>query len=393
MKLLLLNANRVGKGTYHRALGFGRELARRGHDATMMTVSKDERFRPQERLDASGLRIVECPCLLDELLPWHASGPLDIGLRLREIAFGRYDAVYAFEYQPNVSGPVFLTRFWKRFTLLSDWCDWHAGASYRFGGRKWAHRIDRVFEEFIRHRADHLTVICETLRQRALSLGIPSERISLIREGVDPDYIRPLDRNAARSRLGIPLDAAVIGTISDASEAFQLLFDTVGLLAEEFPQIRLLVVGQAPLAPQRLRGAPAGLERLVLPGRVADEDLPWYLACADVLALPLEDTLINRGRWPHKLGDMAAAARPVVTSPGGEFPAWLGTRGAAAVVPFAADAFATAIGRLMRAHGEAAPLAERARRVVMQELSWSRIGAQVADMVEHSVAARSRART
>jgi len=46
----------------------------------MMTVSKDERFRPQERLDASGLRIVECPCLLDELLPWHASGPLDIAL-------------------------------------------------------------------------------------------------------------------------------------------------------------------------------------------------------------------------------------------------------------------------------------------------------------------------
>jgi len=106
MKLLLLNANRVGKGTYHRALGFGRELARRGHDATMMTVSKDERFRPQERLDASGLRnSSSARALLDELLPWHASGPLDIGLRLREIAFGRYDAVYAFEYQPNVSLP------------------------------------------------------------------------------------------------------------------------------------------------------------------------------------------------------------------------------------------------------------------------------------------------
>jgi len=60
----------------------------------------------------------------------------------------------------------------------------------------------------------------------------------------------------------------------------------------------------------------------VLPGRVADEDLPWYLACADVLALPLEDTLINRGRWPHKLGtwpqphDRLSRARAGSSPPG-----------------------------------------------------------------------------
>src|SRR6266513_2499594 len=98
MKILLLNANRVGIGTYHRALGFGRELARRGHSVTMMTVSSVHPFRSVTLEDPSGLRIIECPSFMDAWLPWHASGPIDVLLRLKEIATGSYDVVYAFEY-------------------------------------------------------------------------------------------------------------------------------------------------------------------------------------------------------------------------------------------------------------------------------------------------------
>jgi len=121
---------------------------------------------------------------------------------------------------------------------------------------------------------------------------------------------------------------------------------------------------------------------LLLPGRVSDADLPYYLAACDVLALPLEDNVINRGRWPHKLGDMAAVERPVITSPGGEFPTWLERRSAAKVVRFEAEAFAAGIDELLRIPAAARNLAVRGRRAMVEELSWERVGAQVADIVE-----------
>ncbi|GAH54392.1 unnamed protein product, partial [marine sediment metagenome] len=41
MKILGLNANKKGRGTYYRALYFMREFAKRGHSVTMFTVAND----------------------------------------------------------------------------------------------------------------------------------------------------------------------------------------------------------------------------------------------------------------------------------------------------------------------------------------------------------------
>jgi glycosyltransferase involved in cell wall biosynthesis len=377
MKILLLNANRVGIGTYHRALYFGRELARRGHDVTMMTVSNERRFRPALRQDRERFTIVECPNFLDELLPWHASGPIDIGLRIREIWRGDYDVVYAFEYQPNISVPVFLLRKLKRFTLLSDWCDWHAGASYHFGGYRWAHAIDRFFEELIRHYAAHVTTINKTLYDRALSIGIAPERVSIVGEGVDPSYIVPHDRGEARQRFGLPADVRIVGTIRDAPKAAEMLCEAVA--RSRHADLRLLFIGtrlEALVEHARSLGI---ADRVIAPGRVSDEDLPWWIATSDVMALPLEDNLVNRGRWPHKLGDMLAAQRPVVVSPGGEFTELIAARDCGVVCEYTAAGFAAAIDRILDAPVAYEGMAERGRRLIETELNWDVIGRKLED--------------
>lgn len=388
MKILMLNANRAGIGTYHRALHFGRELARRGHDATLMTVSQDRRFRPRERQDRERFRVVECPNWLDELLPWHASGPIDIWLRTRELWRGAYDLVYAFEYQPNVSLPVFLTQPFRRYTLMSDWCDWHAGASYHFGGRRWAHAIDRFFEELIRHRADHVTTINHTLHERALSIGIADDRVSIVGEGVDPDYIVPLDRDAARQRLGLPPRVPIVGTIRDADRSAEILCGAVAM--SRIADLCLLVIGSNPDPIRRLAHAHQIDDRVLAPGRVADADLPHYLASADVLALPLEDNLVNRGRWPHKLGDMLAAERPVIVSRGGEFPRLLESRRCGVVVDFAPAAFARAIDAALGDRAGHAELAARGRDLIERELNWDVIGTRLEEVLRRVVPGEER---
>jgi glycosyltransferase involved in cell wall biosynthesis len=379
MKILMLNANRVGIGTYHRALHFGRELARQGHDVKLMTVSNDHRFRQRVRTDVPRLTIVECPNLLDELLPWHASGILDIGLRIRELWRGGYDVVYAFEYQPNISIPVLLARRFRRFTLISDWCDWHAGAGYHFGGYRIAHAIDRRFEEHIRHHADFVTTINQVLHDRALAIGLPAARLAVVGEGVDPAYIVPGDRDAARAELALPA-GALIGTIRDAPLATALLCAAL----RDLPRARLLVIGANPDG-ARADARRAGVaERVIATGRVSDEHLPRYLAACDVLALPLEDNLVNRGRWPHKLGDMLAAQRPVVTSTAGEFPALIAQHAAGVIAELSPRGFAVAIGDLLERPEAAAAIARRGRALIERDLNWDVIGAHLGRVVERA---------
>lgn len=380
MKILMLNANRVGIGTYHRARHFGRELARQGHEVKLMTVSNDQRFRAVARLDSPRFTIVECPNVLDELLPWHASGVLDIALRLRELWFGGYDVVYAFEYQPNISVPVLCARRFKPFVLISDWCDWHAGASYHFGGYRLAHAIDRRFEEHIRHEADFVTTINRVLHDRAVAIGVPEARIAIVGEGVDPAYIAPGDRDASRAALQLPA-GTIIGTIRDAPIASEILCGAL----RELPEARLIVIGSHP---ERARAAAVrqGVgDRVITTGRISDEDLPRYLAACDVLALPLEDNLINRGRWPHKLGDMLAAQRPVITSMAGEFPALIAQRDVGVIAELSPAGFATAIHAILAAPAAHAAMAQRGRTLIERELNWDVIGAHLGRVLARAV--------
>lgn len=382
MKILMLNANRAGIGTYHRALHFGHELVRRGHEVTMITVSNTQRFRPEVRQEAERFTIIEGPNWGDELLPWHCSGPLDIWLRIREVWTGHYDVVYAFEYQPNIAIPVAIGRRFRDFTLISDWCDWHAGGSYHFGGYRIAHAIDRYFEERIRHFADFVTTINRTLRDRARSIGIADDKLAIVGEGVDPSYIVPMDLRVARRRLGIADTGPIVGTIRDADSCIAMLCDAVRLV----PGVRLLFIGSKPeaaLAHARRAGI---TDRMITPGRVSDADLPAYLAAADILALPLEDNVVNRGRWPHKLGDMLAAQRPTVISRGGEFSQLIESRGCGVVVDYSAEGFARAIADVIARPEHHAPIAKRGRALIEDELNWDVIGARLAEALDRAVA-------
>jgi glycosyltransferase involved in cell wall biosynthesis len=386
MKILMLNANRAGIGTYHRALHFGRELARRDHHVTIMTVSNTRRFRAEVRHEGERLTIVEGPNWLDEILPWHASGPLEIWLRLRELWTGAYDVVYAFEYQPNIAIPVAIARRFRSFTLISDWCDWHAGAGYHFGGYRLAHAIDRYFEERIRHRADFVTTINRTLFDRARAIGVAAWRLAIVGEGVDPSYIVPLDRQAARRELGIPDTGPIVGTIRDADRCTAILCEAVRLL----PGVRLLAIGSNPAAAIEHARRAGISDRLVATGRVSDADLPKYLAAADVLALPLADNLVNRGRWPHKLGDMLAAQRPVVISHGGEFSELIEQRACGVVTDYSAAGFARAIEDVLARPEHHAAIAQRGRALIETELNWDVIGVHLADALERAVQAGAR---
>jgi glycosyltransferase involved in cell wall biosynthesis len=380
MNILLLNANLIGVGTYVRALNFGKILISAGHSVTLCTVSRTERWHRLKYIK-NGLTIIEMPNTGYKMLPGWGSGLLDILLRLRLISDGNFDCVYGFEYQPNVAWPVYLTKGKLGYRFLSDWCDWHAGASNVFHNIKLAHRMDGYFEEKIRFQAERLSVISSPLRDRAIHLGIPAEKILLIIEGVDTEFIKPISQYEMRSSFGFPIHTPIIATITDSH--MNIPVEILSKIRQMIDHVKLLVIGRKDpdvnLAARRL-----GLNSEIYEtGFVEDADLPRYLACADVCFLPMTDNLSNQARWPAKINDFLAAGKPTIISPVGDV-ANLFNQNPIGSTAKTFDDFANELARFIINQPLRHASGECARQVALTHLDWCVLQDKIIQMVTNS---------
>jgi glycosyltransferase involved in cell wall biosynthesis len=392
MKILALNFTVKGIGTYQRAFYFSRELARAGHEVTLATVSRTSQYRPLisykrdwigESAEPHGagpwVRLIEGPAWGNRMLPGTGWGPLDIWARFRELAWNNYDAVLGFEYQPNVSAPIYLTQHRKNYAFYSDWCDWFGGSSNSFRGWKLAHRIDSYWEEKIRFRAEKVSVTSTVLQQRALSIGIAPEKVVCIPQGAPTDYVVPRDQQDSRKRFGIPGDSSVIVAVSNGSMCREIhIFREV---LRRVPKALFLMVGNISRTALALAEQLGIDDRIAKTGWVRDEDYPWALGCADVCICPLEDGLNDRARWPGKILDFLAAGRATVSNPVGEVEKLFRKSDVGVLVRHSDEEFACEILSLFRAPERRHFLGEVARATMVREWDWRVRGPQIAGMM------------
>lgn len=381
MKLLTLNANLQGVGTYLRCYYFSRELARRGHEVTMATVSRTSVYRPTIYYKNSYLtraaapsgpgpwiRMVEGPSLGNHWLPGWGSGPLDIAWRTKELLRGGYDLVYAFEYQPNVGWPFYITRVLRSVPLVSDWCDWHSGQSNWFRGCRAAHRIDAFFEERIRFFAQAVTVISRTLFERAARIGIDPARILHVPEGVDTEYLHMFPKGITRLSLKVPVDRPIVLSVKDSD--MERCIRIFHLVLKHVPNAIYVIVGSIGEGPRK-QAETLGINGSILwAGRVPDDAYPKYLSCADVCLLPLRNNTLNRARVPAKLLDYFASGRPVVTNAVGDISALLTNNRVSVAADQDDHDIAESVVTLLRDPELAEHLGSAARRLMVNEWDW-----------------------
>jgi len=393
MKILTLNFNLKGIGTYRRSFYFSRELARRGHDVTMATVSKDSKFHPrvyykrdwigQSSQPMNGgpwVRMIEGPGLGYKWLPGWGSGPLDIWMRMKEIVSGNYDVVYGFEYHPNISWPVYLTRPLRQYRFYSDWCDWFAGNSNTLRNWRMAHKIDGLLEERIRFLARKVTVTSKALYERARTIGIPESRIVHIPEGAAIDYIRPLPRQDMRANFDLPIDVPIVLTGRDWE--YERSLNIFAAVLKWIPDALLIVLGTEYPPAVRVAEELGITKQVHFTGWVSDEDYPRWISCADVCYLSLEDTLLHRARWPAKILDYLAGGRPVVTNGVGEVLDLFTQHEVGVLAPYSVEAMAEAIATLLQDPDRRIYYGQQARRLMVEEWSWQVRGEQIAGVVE-----------
>jgi len=203
-------------------------------------------------------------------------------------------------------------------------------------------------------RAARVVAVSRALAGEAAALGVPADRIRLVRNGVDGDRFRVGDRPAARAALGLAADRRLVLYVGHLKENKGVLDLASAMAAVEDADLAVLGGGEAA---GRLEAALAPLgERARMLGERPHDEVPIWMAAADLVVLPSwhEGT-------PNVVIEALACGRRVVATRVGGTPdlitsPLLGTL----VPPKSPDALAEALNRALATDYDPAAVAAAA---------------------------------
>lgn len=172
-----------------------------------------------------------------------------------------------------------------------------------------AYRLPRKMIRWAADKAAGLITVCNALKRSLVDLGIPEDRLHVLRNGVDLDLFRPIDREAARRHIGLEPDGRILvsaGLLIDRKG-----HDIIIRALRDLPDVRLLVAGdgERDQALKKLARETGVADRVEFLGAVPHQELRWYFSAADALVLAS-----SREGWANVLLEAMACGTPVIAS-------------------------------------------------------------------------------
>jgi glycosyltransferase involved in cell wall biosynthesis len=164
-------------------------------------------------------------------------------------------------------------------------------------------------------RATRMVAVSRPLGDELARLGVARERIAIVPNGVDASLFHPGDRAQARRELGLPLDGRVVvyvGRLVRDKGVLDLLAAFATLAARD-PRLTLVLVGDGALRAECAAEAERMGPSLRLAGARPLDEVPRWLAAADLFVLPSW----NEGTPNVLLEALACGRRAVATRVGG----------------------------------------------------------------------------
>jgi glycosyltransferase involved in cell wall biosynthesis len=281
----------------------------------------------------------------------------------------RCDAILCQEYESTRFDLCVLTRRLHGLPVY---------ATYQ-GANQTASWMERPIRRSTVRRSEGLIIAAASEIERVrTTYRVPSQKIAHIANAVDVAAWQPIERNAARARLGIPQGARVVewhGHVQVWRKGLDVLLDAWELVCAQRPRrpLLLLLVGSGrntALVARRVEGNP----RIRWVNRFVHDrnELRTYVSAADVYTLPSR----HEGFAIAPLEAMACGV-PVVAADASGVPDLLreGEAHGGIIVPRGEPgALAAALLRLLDDPGFAREVGARARRRAEHELSLEVVG-------------------
>lgn len=208
-----------------------------------------------------------------------------------------------------------------------DWDDWEYEIyNYNPMERVVGRSIDRI-ERALPGLVDTVSVASDGLRELCVGLGFPPELIVKVPVGAEISRFHPrVDGRVIRERHDIDGPIVLyVGQLHGAQYLEHLLEAFVAIRARH-PDAVLLVVGGGDRFGELHRlGEQLGInDATVFTGAVSHEEIPSYMAAADVAVAPFEDTPQTRCKSPLKVAEYLAMGKAIVGTAMGEVELMLG---------------------------------------------------------------------
>ena len=181
------------------------------------------------------------------------------------------------------------------------------------------YRLTRWLETRALRRADHVTTICNGLRNEMIGRGIAAARVTVVPNAVDVERFSPITapNPKLQAELGLA-DNWVLGFCGSfyAYEGLDLAIRALPTILARIPQVKLLLVGGGP-EEAALRALAAELDlgaQVVFTGRVPNAVIDDYYSLMNLLVLPRKRMRLTELVTPLKPLEAMAQGLPVLAS-------------------------------------------------------------------------------
>jgi glycosyltransferase involved in cell wall biosynthesis len=393
MKILFLLTQDLespsGAGRY---FPLARELAALGNQVTIAALHSDYAALSEKRFRRDGVNVQYVAQMhvrkkgdrkayfsFFELIPIALGATWKLSLMaLRTPA----DIIHIAKPHPMNSLAGLAAKILRRIVIFLD-CDDHEASSNRFSA-KWQQFGVALFENSVPRHVHHVTTHNTFLRNLLLEIGISSERITYLPNGVDVKRFANVDESRVQAlRRSLRLEGckvvAYIGSLSAPAHSVNLLLDAFRRLNLQLPNSLLLIVGGGEEYDRLQESTRSlGLSDVVrFTGRVPSAEAPLYYRLADVVVDPVYDEPAARGRLPLKMFESWISGTPFLTGDVGDRRMVMGEPPAGLIVPPGdAQAIADTLLDLLRDPALVETLRQRGLRRA-QDYTWEKLARQL----------------
>lgn len=176
----------------------------------------------------------------------------------------------------------------------------------------------QMMEENVARQADAVVVLSEVLKERVVSWGVSSDKITVVPNAVDLKEFYPREANSdLQEQFGLA-GKFVIGFLGSLNgyEGVDVLIEAVKGLVTQGYEIVLMVVGGG-LALKDLQAlgvSGSGKENIVFTGRVPFSQMLDYYSVCDLCVFPRRNDEVCRYVPPLKVLEPMAMGKPVIVS-------------------------------------------------------------------------------
>lgn len=198
---------------------------------------------------------------------------------------------------------------------------WEDAAVDNGQAKEWGlrYRLTRWLESYVIKRVQHVTCICEGLRQDIIARGVAESKVSVIPNGVNIDEFSQIAQPDADLQQQLDLqDKFVVGFIGSfyALEGIDLLLRGVAEVVKQNQKVHCVIVGGGKQE-QQLKALVTSLaidDVVTFTGRVPHSEVEKYYSILDLLLYPRKSKRITELVTPLKPLEAMAMGRAFAAS-------------------------------------------------------------------------------